>query len=65
MAGLEETDLAPRHVARIAPHVDRPAETGDALRAFWRTLAVKPQLRLIRGEKTESAPTPIRRRQWM
>lgn len=51
--------------ARIAPHVDRPAETADTLRAFWRTLAVKPELRLIRGEKTERAPIPLRRRTWM
>jgi pimeloyl-ACP methyl ester carboxylesterase len=41
--------------------VDRGDETGDALRAFWRTLAVKPELRLIRGEKSERAVTAIRR----
>lgn len=43
------------------PHVDRPSQTADALRAFWRTLAVKPELRLIRGEKPERAVTAIRR----
>jgi pimeloyl-ACP methyl ester carboxylesterase len=53
------------HGARIAPHVDRPRETADALRAFWRGLAMKPELRLIRGEKTEREPTAIRRRKWM
>jgi hypothetical protein len=49
------------HGAGIAPHVDRPSDTADALRAFWRTLAVKPELRLIRGEKPERAVTAIRR----
>jgi pimeloyl-ACP methyl ester carboxylesterase len=41
------------HGARTAPHVERPAETVDTLRAFWRTLAVKPELRLVRGQKSE------------
>lgn len=47
--------------AHAAPHVDRAPATSDALRAFWRTLAVKPELRLIRGEKSERAVTTIRR----
>lgn len=38
--------------ARAMPHLERPVDTAEALRAFWRTLAIKPQLRLIRGEKT-------------
>jgi pimeloyl-ACP methyl ester carboxylesterase len=41
--------------------IDRGDEMGDVLRAFWRTLAVKPELRLIRGEKSERAVTAIRR----
>lgn len=47
--------------ARIAPHVDHPDATAEALRAFWRTLAVKPELRLIRGEKPERAVPSLRR----
>lgn len=49
------------HGGRSAPHVERPSETADALRAFWRSLAVKPELRLIRGDKFERAVPPIRR----
>lgn len=41
--------------ARAMPHVERPAETAGALRVFWRGLAVKPQLRLIRGERSTRA----------
>jgi pimeloyl-ACP methyl ester carboxylesterase len=41
--------------------LDRPDAMADALGAFWRTLAVKPELRLIRGEKPEGAVTAIRR----
>lgn len=47
--------------AHGAPHVERADATADALRAFWRTLSVKPELRLIRGEKSERSVTSIRR----
>lgn len=58
--------------ARAMPHVERPAETAGALRVFWRGLAVKPQLRLIRGERTtrtlgvprRGALANTRRRSW-
>lgn len=39
-------------------HGEASAET---LHGFWRTLRVKPELRLIRGEKTENTVTPLRR----
>lgn len=38
--------------SRGMPHVERPYETAEALRVFWHGLAVKPQLRLIRGERS-------------
>jgi pimeloyl-ACP methyl ester carboxylesterase len=58
--------------AHAAPHVERADATADALRAFWRTLAVKPELRVIRGARTErgalsARPRPAagkRRRSW-
>lgn len=57
-AGFRRAEI---HGAHVAPHVDRADATADALRAFWRTLAVKPELRLIRGEKLERAVPAIRR----
>lgn len=59
--------------AREMPHVERPVETAEALRAFFRTLAVKPELRVIRGERSArtlvaarrgAMRTPARRRSW-
>jgi hypothetical protein len=47
--------------AHAAPHVERPDATAEELRAFWKTLAVKPELRLIRGEKSDGSVTAIRR----
>jgi pimeloyl-ACP methyl ester carboxylesterase len=43
-----------------APHLDRAIDTADRLRAFHRSLAVRPQLRLIRGERTLRGPSPRR-----
>ncbi|AKV02388.1 putative alpha/beta hydrolase [Labilithrix luteola] len=37
--------------AHALPHVEQPFETASALRAFYATLSVKPQLRVIRGER--------------
>ncbi len=47
--------------ARAMPHVERPVETAEALRVFWRGLAVKPQLRLIRGARDGRALGGARR----
>jgi len=57
-AGFRRGEIAGAHVA---PHVERADLTAEELRAFWGTLAVKPELRLIRGEKSESSVTAIRR----
>lgn len=37
----------------------------DPLRAFFQTLAVKPELRLIRGGRLDREPMAIRSRRWM
>jgi len=37
------------------PHRERPLATAAALRAFWRTVAHKPELRVIRGGRDEHA----------
>jgi hypothetical protein len=41
--------------AHALPHVERPFETAQALRTFHRSLSVKPQLRVIRGDR----PGPV------
>jgi pimeloyl-ACP methyl ester carboxylesterase len=46
---------------RRSPHLERPDATASALIAFWRTLAVKPELRVIRGERA-SREAPLARR---
>lgn len=46
-------------------HEGVPGLSADALRAFWKTLAVKPELRLIRGGKLDREPMATRSRRWM
>ncbi len=43
------------------PHVERPAETAAALRAFWATLRGKPALRLVCGLGQGHGRAPTRR----
>jgi pimeloyl-ACP methyl ester carboxylesterase len=38
------------------PHIERALMTSETLRAFWKTLVAKPQLRLIRGERSPTRP---------
>lgn len=49
------------YAAGPEPHLERPAETAERLRSFHRRLAVKPQLRVIRGERAGRALAPRRR----
>lgn len=72
IAGHERFRRSEIRGARAMPHVERVAETAEALRVFWRGLAVKPQLRVIRGERSartlgvprRGAVANPRRRSW-